>query len=97
MIAALTLSLLGVSDAWIAEDFAKTGASLLPAKHLFSFLWDGRPSAEEELVRAHLHTEPESIVGFLSDVRKEFGSVDAALGLPDSVLADLSARYLEPA
>jgi len=97
MVAALTLSLLGVSDEGVAADFALTGASLFPAKDRFSFLWKDRPSAEAAIIQAHLRTEPESIVGFLSDVRQRFGSVSRALELPDSVLAALAARYLDPA
>ncbi len=96
MVAALVLSLLGVPDPWIADDFAKTGACLLAAKDRFSYLWQGRPHAESELVQAHLRTEPESISGFLNDVRQQSGSVTRALGLPDSVLTALSARYVEP-
>ncbi|MET0791905.1 MAG: tyrosine-protein phosphatase [Polyangiaceae bacterium] len=96
IVAALTLSLLGVSDAWIAADFAQTGPSLLPAKDRFSFLWKDRPNAEAAIIHAHLRTEPESIVGFLSDVRQQFGSVSRALQLPESVEIALPARYIVP-
>ena len=96
MVTALLLSLLDVDDDWIAADFAKTGTSLLPAKDRFSFLWQDRPHAQTELIQAHLRTEPETILGFLSDVRREFGSVARALPLPSPVLARLSANYLEP-
>ncbi len=95
IVAALLLSLLAVDDAWIADDFAKTGAALLPRKDRFAFLWSGRPEAEAEILHAHLRTEPETIIGFLNDVREQFGSLRRALELPDSVLSALSARYVE--
>jgi hypothetical protein len=55
-----------------------------------------RPNTEAVIIQAHLRTEPESIVGFLSHVRQQFGSVSRALELPHSVQAALAARYLEP-
>jgi hypothetical protein len=97
MVAALTLSLLGVDDEWIADDFARTEVSLLLAKERFSFLWKERPNEEAELIDAYLTTKPESILGFLTDVRRQFGSVSLALQLPVSVQGALSARYLDPA
>lgn len=97
IVAALLLSLLGVDDAWIAEDFAKTGPALLPGKARFSFLWKDRPHAEAELTHAHLRTEPETILGFLSDVRQQFGSPSQALDLPPSVARALAERYVESA
>jgi protein-tyrosine phosphatase len=96
MVAALVLSLLGVEDDWIADDFAKTGAHLLAARHRFSSIWRDRPDAEAELVQAHLRTAPESISGFLREVRQQFGSVQSALGLAEATLDALSVRYLEP-
>jgi hypothetical protein len=66
------------------------------AKHRFSFIWQDRPEAEAELVDAHLRTEPETIAGFLREVRQRFGSVSNALGLSQSALGALRARYLEP-
>jgi protein-tyrosine phosphatase len=96
MVSALVLSVLGVSDEWIAADFAKTGPELLPAQDRFSFIWRDRPNAQAELIVAHLRTEPASIVGFLNDIRLEFGSVQRALSLSDSALAALSERYVEP-
>jgi protein-tyrosine phosphatase len=94
MVAALTLSLLGVGDQWIAADFAQTGPSLLPAKARFAFLWKDQPNTEAALVQAHLRTEPESILGFLSDVRQQFGAVSRALELPDSTQVALLERYV---
>ncbi len=97
IVAALVLSLLGVEDEWIATDFAKTGPALLPSKERFAFLWRERPKDEAALVAAHLRTEPESVLGFLSDVRATFGSVQRALQLSDSELNVLWGRYLEKA
>jgi protein-tyrosine phosphatase len=102
IVAALTLSLLGVSDQWIAADFAQTGPSLLPAKDRFAFLakdrfaalWKDQPNAEAAIIQAHLATEPETVLGFLSDVRQQFGSVSRALELPDSIQAALLERYV---
>jgi protein-tyrosine phosphatase len=95
IVAALLLSLLGVDDAWIAEDFAKTGAALLPGKARFHFLWKEGPHTEAEIIDAHLRTEPETILGFLADVRRQFGSLSRALQLPESVSSALAARYIE--
>ncbi len=94
IVAALLLSVLGADDAWIADDFAKTGPALQPGKGRFSFIWKNRPQIEAELIRAHLGTDPETIIGFLDDVRQQFGSVSRALDLPASVLSALSSRYL---
>jgi len=94
MVSGLLLSLLGVDDAWIAEEYAKTTQSLLPHKHRFSFLWKDEPAREPELLRAHLHTDPRTMIGLLRAARERFGTVNDALDLPDAVIARLRARYL---
>jgi len=94
MVSGLLLSLLGVDDEWIAEEYGKTTDSLLPHKQRFSFLWQGEPAREPELIRAHLHTDPRTMLGLLRATRERFGTVNGALDLPDGVLARLRARYL---
>jgi protein-tyrosine phosphatase len=94
MVAALLLSLLGVKDDVIAEDFAKTTALLAPFKNRFTVLWKLEPHAAEEIFNCYAVASPGTIVGFLAAVRSEFGSVQAALTLDQATVDALRARYL---
>lgn len=94
MVAALLLALLGVDDETIALDYARTTEGLLPYRQRFAFIWQSEPEAEEELLAAHTVAHPEIIVGFLRTLRARFGSVRAALDLPEDVIVALKTRYL---
>ena len=94
IIAALVLSLLGVTGDDIAADFARTGlatARLIADWHALhpgrSLLWPHYGAAPAELMRV-----------FLAELAAAHGSVagyvTGYLGLRDSVISDLRARYL---
>ena len=80
MIAAMTLDLLGVEDAFIAADYTLTNET-----RGRSTAWI---SANEPVFAAFLaqipperrRTQPETILGFLEAIRSNFGSVDKLLG-----------------
>lgn len=94
VVAALVLSLLGVADEVIAEDFAKTTELLVPFKARFTVLWKLEPQAAEEIFACYSVARPETMLGFLRALRAEFGSVQAALGLDQATVDALRARYL---
>lgn len=95
IVAALLLSLLGVADEAIAEDYAKTSQGLSGFRDRFSSLWQGAPDFEE-LTLAHTTTHPQAMLGLLEDLRARFGSVQSALDLSEQSLTDLKRRYLAP-
>jgi len=94
MVAALLLSLLGVEDEVVAEDFAKTTELLAAFKGSFDILWKFEPQAAEEIFRCYSVASPGTMLGFLTAARAEFGSIQAALALDQSTVDTLRSRYL---
>jgi len=94
IVAGLLLELLGVDDEWIADDYAKTAASLLPHRERFAYLWAELPAREAEISRAHLSADRSVMLGLLRATRTQFGSIDVALGLPADVPHRLRERLL---
>jgi protein-tyrosine phosphatase len=94
IVAALLLSLLGVKDDIIAQDFAKTTELLAPFKSQYTGLWQIEPEAAEAIFNSYTVASAETMLGFLAAVRSEFGSVQAALALDQATVDALRARYL---
>jgi protein-tyrosine phosphatase len=92
-VCALTLSLLGVSDADIAADYALTTSSM---KRLTDYLLENHPSAV--LGNEHMFdSPPEAMLMFLSDLRALHGSIQnyvREIGMRDSEIAALRAHLL---
>ncbi len=94
-VCALTLSLLGVSDADIAEDYALTTTAMEP---LTRYLLEKHPEA----VRGNEHmfnSPPAAMRLFLNDLRALHGSVEnyvREIGLTADEVATLRAHLLEP-
>lgn len=95
MLAAFLLSLLGVDDALIARDYARTTDGLRPFEHQFAFLWRGEPLARAELFTAYAVAPAEVMSNFLRNVRARDGSIETLLDLPREVVAALRERYWE--
>jgi protein-tyrosine phosphatase len=95
MVAALLLSLLGVSDADIAADYALTTAGLAPLEAEFDFLSPGDPELQKTLFRAFSEAPPAVMQTFLESLRARFGSARAALDIPEETIAALRRAYLE--
>jgi protein-tyrosine phosphatase len=94
VVAALLLSLLGVKDEVIAEDFAKTTELLAPFRAQYTVLWQLEPHAAEEIFNCYSVASAQTMLGFLAAVRSEFGSAQAALALDQATVDALRARYL---
>jgi protein tyrosine/serine phosphatase len=94
-VCALTLSLLGVSDSDIAEDYALTTTAMKP---LTRYLLEKHPEA----VRGNEHmfdSPPEAMRMFLDDLRALHGTVEdyvREIGLTDADVAAMRAHLLEP-
>jgi protein-tyrosine phosphatase len=94
LLAAIVLSLLGVSDDDIAADFALTGLAaerLIADWHAF---YPGRP-----LLWPHFGAAPAELMRvFLSELADKFGSpgeyVTGFLGVEPAIISDLRALYL---
>ena len=91
---ALALSLLGVSDADIAADYALTTTSM---RSLVEYLRETNPAAVEG--QEHMFDSPaEAMTMFLADLRAEHGSVEdyvRAIGLKDEQVAAMRDHLLE--
>jgi protein-tyrosine phosphatase len=94
MVAALVLSLLGVSDELISIDYGRTTHSLAPHKTRFELLWQNEPEAADAIFEAYGVAKPEVMVGFLRALRDDFGSIQSALGLTSAELDSLKSRYV---
>jgi protein-tyrosine phosphatase len=94
VVCALTLSLLGVSDADIAADYALTETSM---KSLTAYLREHNPAAIEG--NDHMFDSPaEAMMLFLADLSALHGSVEnfaREIGLTDRQIADMRESLLE--
>jgi len=97
MVAALLLSLLGVSDEAIAADYALTTAGLAPLEPEFAFLSRDDPELQKELFRSFTEAPPSVMRAFLDGLRTRFGSTPAALDIPEGTVARLREAFIEPA
>jgi protein-tyrosine phosphatase len=79
MVAAMTLDLLGVDDDVIADDYILTNET----RHRSSaWIKENEPEFAAFLAQIppeRRHTRPDTIVGFLDEVRRRFGSVEKLL------------------
>jgi protein-tyrosine phosphatase len=89
MVAALLLSLLGVSDHDIAEDYALTTAGLAAHEAEFAFLSPDDPELQKVLFRAYSEAPPGVMLSFLQALRDRFGSARAALDISEPTIAAL--------
>ena len=91
---ALALSLLGVSDDDIAEDYALTTTSM---QGLVKYLKASNPEAVEG--NEHMFDSPEQAIRlFLNDLRARHGSVEVyarGIGLKDEQVATMRGHLLE--
>lgn len=95
--AALVLGVLGVPDEVIAQDYARTGALLMPHLHRYAPMRD-RLGLDDAGMAAVLRTEADVMRRFLSWVRDSQQGAAALLmrmGLPEARLAVLRERLLE--
>jgi len=98
VVAALTLSLLGVSDTDIAADYTLSGAA---TKRWLAWARTHRPEIVEQVLALpgpwHV-APPEAIELFLAGLRAEHGSVEAyvsSVGVETATVADMRAHLLE--
>ena len=95
MVAALLLSLLGVSDEAIAADYALTTAGLAPLEAEFEFLSRDEPELRATLFRSFTEAPPAVMHAFLDALRVRFGSPRAALDVPEKTVLALRQTFLE--
>ncbi|MEU7901871.1 tyrosine-protein phosphatase [Actinoplanes sp. NPDC049118] len=95
VVCALTLSLLGVSDADIAEDYALTEAAMAS---LTDYLMASRPEMVQD--KYHMFDCPQdAMLLFLSDLRDQHGSVEKyvrEIGISAEQIAALRDHLLTP-
>jgi protein-tyrosine phosphatase len=100
VIAALTLSLLGVDDDDIAADYALSSAA---TDRWVEWARVHRPEVVDAVLKLPgpwLVAPAEAITMFLADLRAEHGSVEAyvaSIGIDDAMIAELRRHLLEPA
>jgi protein-tyrosine phosphatase len=94
MVAALLLSLLGVSDHDIAQDYALTTAGLAPHEAEFAFLSPDDPQLQKVLFRAYSEAPPGVMLTFLQALRDRFGSARAALDISEPMIAALRRAFV---
>jgi protein tyrosine/serine phosphatase len=96
VVCALTLSLLGVSDADVAEDYALTEAAMTS---LTAYLLQTRPDAVRD--KYHMFDCPQdAMLLFLHDLRERHGSVEQyvrEIGIGPAEVAALREHLLTPA
>jgi protein tyrosine/serine phosphatase len=96
VVCALTLSLLGVSDAEIAQDYALTEVAMAS---LTAYLQQNKPEAVQD--KYHLFDCPqEAMLLFLADLRERHGSVEGyvrEIGIDAGQLASMREHLLTPA
>jgi protein-tyrosine phosphatase len=95
MVAALLLSLLGVSDEAIAADYALTTVGLAPLEAEFEFLSRDEPELRALLFRSFTEAPPSVMHAFLEGLRRRFGSPRAALDIPETTVLALRQAFLE--
>ena len=95
VVCALTLSLLGVSDAEIAQDYALTEVAMAS---LTAYLEQNKPEAVQD--KYHLFDCPqEAMLLFLADLRERHGSVEGyvrEIGIGAGQLASMREHLLTP-
>lgn len=94
MVAALLLSLLGVSDDAIAADYALTTLGLAPLEPEFAFLARENPELQRALFRAFSEAPPAVMLAFLEGLRARFGSARAALDVAEPTIAALRKAFV---
>lgn len=94
MVAAVLLSLLGVGDEAIAEDYSRTTEGLAPLEKEFAFLEREEPELRKLLLRSYCDALPEIIHGFLARLHAGYGSAQSALELPDATVEALRGRLV---
>jgi protein-tyrosine phosphatase len=100
VVAALTLSLLGVNDDIIAEDYALSTES---SRRWDRWAQENLPEVAAEVSRLPTPwttAPPEAILHFLTGIRAEHGSVReyaTSVGIDDDTLASLRLHLLSPA
>jgi protein-tyrosine phosphatase len=95
MVAALLLSLLGVSDDVIADDYARTTSGLAPLEAEFAFLSGENPDQKRALFRAFSEAPPGVMLAFLHGLRRRFGSARTALDVTEPTIAALRKAFIE--
>ncbi|BCH21210.1 tyrosine-protein phosphatase [Mesorhizobium sp. L-8-3] len=98
IIAALLLSLAGVDDDTIVEDYVLTAAVAAPLLERLRAEAIGR-GGSAELVDSFLTSEPETMRGLLTHIAQAHGGTAAylsAIGLDPSILATLKRRLTSP-
>lgn len=99
VVAALTLSLLGVADADVAADYALSSAA---TERWFAWARINRPEIVESvstLPSPWLVAPAEAIELFLADLRSEHGSIEAfaaSIGVDAEAVGDMRGHLLEP-
>ena len=95
VVCALTLSLLGVSDAEIAQDYALTEVAMAS---LTAYLQQNKPEAVQD--KYHIFDCPqEAMLLFLADLRERHGSVEGyvrEIGVDAGQLASMREHLLTP-
>lgn len=100
--AAVLLGCLGVEEEEILADYAQTTTDILPHAERFARHWAKPGRSREEFVMHYLTASRDILAGFLAEVTRRFGSMEAALaeaGITAEMLEVLRRRYLteEPA
>ncbi len=93
----LILGLLGVEDRQIAEDYALSAVPVLEMERAAAGHELTPPGMEEASVPLALSAPRGGIVGFLAEVRKRHGSLDAyaaSLGVSEATLREIRLRLL---
>jgi protein-tyrosine phosphatase len=99
LVMAIVLSLLGVPEQTVVEDYAKSAAAMTRLRaSLIARYPEGRATIEEadEMFAAH----PEYMAGLLEDLQGEFGSIVGyaeQTGIGPDVVLELQQALLEPA
>ncbi len=94
---ALLLSALGAEDEVVGADYAQTGPILRSHSHRFTRSLEETGLTLEEMTTLVGDTRPEAILGVLSFLREEYGSVEGYLestGLDLAVIEELRAQLV---
>jgi hypothetical protein len=93
MISALTLSLLGVDDETIADDY-----TLSEAAEESAWAYWGRIKPGAVRPRNVVASPREAMLAFLTELRERYGSIEAyaaSIGITDAHLASMRAHLLD--
>jgi protein-tyrosine phosphatase len=94
IVTALVLSMLGVADAAIAADYARTTEGLAAFQDRFAFLWRREPEQRQAVFEAYCATSASVMLDFLRHVRARFGSARDLLELDASIVSELRDRLV---